>query len=611
METNFRRSIPCFVLALALASPAGASGAPTHGIAMHGDLKYGPDFRHFEYVDPGARKGGELRQAEVGTFDSFHPFIVKGNPASGLGLLYDTLTEPSADEPFSEYGLLAEKIEVPEDRSWVVFTLRPEARWHDGKPVTAEDVIWTFHTLREKGNPFYAGYYRDVERVEKLGPRSVKFVFGPGTNRELPLILGQLVVLPKHYWKDRDFEKPTLEPPLGSGPYRIESFETGRWIVYRRVEDYWGRDLPVNVGRRNFDRIRIDYYRDDTVALEAFKGGAYDIRFEASAKDWATGYDFPALREGFVKKEEIPHGRPAGMQGFVFNTRRALFRDRRVREALGLLFDFEWTNRTLFHGQYTRTRSYFDNSELAARGLPSPEELAILERYRGKVPDEVFTKAYEPPRTDGSGNIRPQLRRAKELLEAAGWRLDSGSRKLVHSESGRVFAFEILLVQPLFERVVLPFVRNLSRLGIEATVRTVDSAQYRRRIDGFDFDVVVWNWPQSLSPGNEQRNYWTSEFARRKGGQNLIGLEDPVVDELVELLIAAPDRRSLVTRVRALDRVLQWGHWVIPHWHIPYDRVAYWDKFGRPSVVPVQGVQIDTWWVDPEKEKKVAPHLRR
>ncbi|HVO28081.1 MAG TPA: extracellular solute-binding protein [Candidatus Margulisiibacteriota bacterium] len=572
-----------------------------HGIAMHGDLKYGPDFKHFDYVNPNAPKGGELKEAALGTFDSFNPFIIKGNPADGIGRIYDTLLVPSADEPFSEYGLLAEKIETPADRSWAAFTLRPNARWHDQQPITVDDVIWSFETLRSKGQPFYRGYYSSVAAVEKVGERTVKFTFKSGENRELPLIIGQLPILPKHYWQGKDFERTSLDPPLGSAAYKVESFEPGRQVTYRRVADYWGKDLPVNVGRDNFDVVRYDYYRDSTVALQAFKAGEYDWRLEVSAKDWATAYDFPALQSGAVRKENIPNSRPAGMQAFAYNTRRPLFQDARVRQALAYAFDFEWSNKTLFYGQYTRTRSYFDNSELAAKGVPGPAELALLTPSRGQIPEAVFTTEYDPPRTDGSGNIRGNLRQAVELLGAAGWKIDEKTKKLTQAESGRVMEFEILLVQPEFERVVLPFTKNLERLGIHVGVRTIDTAQYRRRLDDFDFDMIVASWPESQSPGNEQRNYWGSDFAARQGSQNLIGIKSPVVDALIEAVIAAPDRAALVDRVHALDRVLQWGFWVIPQWHLTYDRVAYWDKFGYPSVVPPQGVQLDAWWIDPAK----------
>ncbi|HZR71076.1 MAG TPA: extracellular solute-binding protein [Burkholderiales bacterium] len=600
------------------APPAAGAGAGVysgHGIAMHGDLKYPAGFKHFDYVNPSAPKGGEVKQSTVGTFDSFNPFIVRGNPAAGIARIYDTLLSPSADEPFSEYGLLAEKVETPADRSWVAFTLRPEARWHDGKPITVEDVIWSFETLRAKGQPFYRAYYDGVAKVEKTGDRTVKFTFKPGQNRELPLILGQLVVLPKHWWEKREFDSTSLDPPLGSAAYKIDSFDAGRRIVYRRVPDYWGKDLAVNVGRDNFDAIVVDYYRDDTVELEAFKAGEYDLRPETSAKNWATAYDFPAIQQGLVKKEQFPHSRPAGMQGFAFNTRRAQFQDARVREALDWAFDFEWSNKTLFYDQYKRTRSYFDNSELAATGLPSDAEKAVLEPWRGKIPDEVFTAEYQPPKTDGSGNNRDNLKRAVDLLKAAGWQIDPQTRKLKNA-AGQPLEFEILLVNPSFERVVLPYAKNLERLGITANVRTVDSAQYRRRLDDFDFDVIVASFPESMSPGNEQRSFWGSAFADKPGSDNVIGIKSPAIDALAEAIIAAPDRKSLVDRTRALDRVLQWSHWVVPNWHIPYDRVAYWDKFGRPDKVPDQGVQIDTWWVDADKaaklrERKGAPPAKR
>jgi microcin C transport system substrate-binding protein len=590
---------------------AGGQTDAGHGIAMHGDLKYGPTFKHFDYVNPDAPKGGEVRLGETGTFDSFNPFVIKGTPTGSIVRIYDTLLVPAADEPFSEYGLIAEKVETPADRSWVAFTLRKEARWHDGKPITADDVIWTFETLRTKGQPFYRAYYASVEKAEKSGERTVKFTFKPGDNRELPLILGQLWVLPKHYWASRNFEEGTLEPPLGSGAYRLDRFEAGRYVSYRRVPDYWGKDLPVNAGRDNFDVVRTDYYRDETVELEAFKAGEFDFRVENSAKEWATAYNVPAVRNGLIRKEEVEHDRPAGMQGFAYNTRRPMFQDRRVRQALAYAFDFEWSNRNLFHGQYTRTRSYFDNSELAARGLPSAAELAILDPYRGRVPEEVFTAEYNPPQTDGSGNVRENLREAVRLLTEAGWQIDSKSRRLTHEESGMVMRFEVLLVNSQFERIALPFSKNLERLGVTATVRTVDTAQYRRRVDDFDFDVIVHVFPQSRSPGNEQRDYWTSAAADHPGGGNVIGIKDPAVDALVAALIAAPDRTSLVHHVRALDRVLQWGHWVIPNWHIPYDRIAYWDKFGKPAITPDQGVQFSAWWVDPDKVAALDAQRRR
>lgn len=586
----------------------GAQGASreVHGLALHGDLKYGPDFRHFDYVNPDAPKGGTVRLHAIGTFDSLHPFILRGVKAAGIGMTFDTLTVGSGDEAFSVYGLIARTIEVPQDNSWVAFELRPEARFHDGSPITVEDVIFTFEALKTKGHPFYRTYYAAVVKAEQVGPRKVKFSFNVKDNRELPLIVGQMPVLSKAYWATRDFERTTLEPVLGSGPYQVVAVDPGRSITYERVRDYWAANLPVNVGRHNFDRIRYDYYRDATVALEAFKAGQYDFRAENVARDWATGYQSPALQNGWIRKEEIPHQQPTGMQGFVFNTRRPVFQDRRVRQALAYAFDFEWTNRTLFYGAYTRTKSYFSNSELASSGLPSPAELKILEPYRGRIPEEVFTQEYDPPRTNGTGFMRENLRVAFRLLKEAGWEVNDRG-VLVNARTGEPMEFEFLLVSPTFERVVLPYVYNLkNRLGIQARVRTVDSTQYQNRVDNFDFDVIVETFGQSLSPGNEQRDYWKSDRADVPGSRNVAGVRDPVVDELVELVIAAEDRQTLIDRTRALDRVLLWGHYVIPQWHIKSFRVAYWDKFGRPAVQAKYDLAFDAWWVDPVKEARLA-----
>ncbi len=579
-------------------------GEPVHGFAVHGEPRYGADFRHFDYVNPRAPKGGEVKFAAIGSFDTFNPFVIKGQPATGIGFVFETLMTNSADEAFSGYGLIAETIEVPEDRSWVIFTLRPRARFHDGMPITADDVIFSFDILKAKGQPFYRFYYANVARVEKLADRKVKFTFGGGENRELPLIMGQMPILPKHYWENREFEATTLAEPVGSGPYRVARFETGRFVEYRRDDDYWGKDLAVNRGLYNFDRVRYDYYRDTTVALEAFKAGAYDIRPENVAKLWATGYDLPAVADGLIIKAEFPNGTPAGMQGFAYNLRRPLFQDSRVRQALAYAFDFEWSNRNLFYDQYTRTRSYFDNSELASRGLPSKAELAVLEPLRNRIPPEVFTETYEPPVAGDSQRLRANLRTALKLLQEAGWVFKD--RMLVHGETGTPFQFEILLNAPTWERIALPFTRNLKRLGIEARVRTVDSAQYENRVTHFDFDVVVQVWGQSLSPGNEQRDSWGSRAAHLPGSRNVVGIEDEAIDAVIESVIAAADRETLVNRVRALDRLLLQHHFVIPHWHLPYTRIAYWNKFGLPSVTPLQGVQLSAWWFDPDKAKSLA-----
>jgi microcin C transport system substrate-binding protein len=599
-------SVTLFLAILFFGAP-GVQGEPIlpfHGVAMHGKPKYGPLFSNFDYVNPNAPKGGNVRLNAIGTFDNLNAFTLKGVSAVGLGSLHDTLLTSSSDEAFSEYGLIAESIEMPKDRSWVAFNLRKEARWHDGRPVTVDDVIFSLQILKTKGHPFYRAYFANVAKAEKVGGRKVKFTFSGSENRELPLITGQLPILPKHYWEGRQFDKTTLEPPLGSGPYRIETFQAGRSITYVRVPDYWGKDLPVNRGRHNFDRIRYDYYRDSTVALEAFKAGEYDFRLENSSKDWATAYNVPAVREGLIQKKLIPHERPTGMQAYVFNLRMPQFQDPRVRQALTYTFDFEWTNQNLFYGQYTRSPSFFSNSELASRGLPSPEELKILEPFRNKVPPEVFTKEYHPPSTLGEGRIRSNLRKAMRLLNEAGWVFKD--RKLVNQKTGEPFSFEILLQQPTWERISLPLAKNLERLGIDARVRTVDAAQYQKRVEEFDFDMIVDVFGQSLSPGNEQRDFWSSAAAAEPGSRNTIGIKDPTVDTLIDLVISAPDRESLIHRTRALDRVLLWGHYVIPHWHIRSFRVAYWDKFGLPKVTPKYDLGFDTWWVDTRMEAALA-----
>jgi microcin C transport system substrate-binding protein len=593
-----------FGAVLSLAAIGAAAAAPNHGLSLFGDLKYGPDFKHFDYVNPDAPKGGTMRLSAIGTFDNLNPFIVKGVSAAGMASeTFDTLMAPSQDEPGSEYGLIAESAEIAPDRLSVLYTLRKEARFHDGSPITPADVVWTFDTLREKGVPMYRSYYGDVAKVEIEGERGVRFRFKSDDNRELPEILGQMPVLSKKYWEGRDFTKTTLDAPLGSGPYKVAAVDPGRSITYRRVADYWAVNLPVQKGRHNVDEIRYDYYRDTTIALEGLKAGQYDVRLENSSKAWATGYDSPALRQGILKKEEIRNELPQGMQGFGFNLRRPLFQDPRVREALAYGFDFEWSNKNLFYGAYTRTRSYFDNSELAATGVPKGEELKILEPFRGKIPDEVFTKEYNPPKYDGSGNIRPGLREALKLLKEAGWSVKN--EKLVNDKTGQPFEFEILLVQPEFERIVLPFVRNLERMGITARVRTVDASQYQKRMDTFDYDMAVMSFGQSLSPGNEQREYWGSKAAGEEGSRNLLGIKDPVIDALIEQLIKSPDRDSLVAHTRALDRVLQWGFYVIPNYHLSAFRVAYWDKFRRPQVSPKYGLGLDTWWVDPKAERTI------
>ncbi|MCK8515518.1 extracellular solute-binding protein [Methylonatrum kenyense] len=580
-------------LVAGLLAPLSVTAAD-HGLSLHGDLKYGPDFTHFDYVNPDAPKGGSVRLSALGTFDNLNPYILRGTSPSGMSDVFDTLTVQSADEPFSSYGLIAETIEVADDSSWVRFTLREEARFHDGEPITVEDVIWTFDTLQSDGHPQFRMYYSEVERAEKVGERAVKFHFTSTENAELPLIVGQMPVLPKHYWEDRDFTRTTTEPPLGSGPYRVSRVDTGRAIVYERVEDYWAADLPVNRGRFNFDRLRFDYYRDATVAVEAFKAGEYDLRQENIARNWATQYDIPAVRDGRIIMEEIDHEIPTGMQAFFFNTRKDKFADPRVRKALGYAFDFEWTNRTLFNDSYARTKSFFSNSELASEGLPEGRELEILENYREQLSEAVFDTVYEPPTTEGRGGMRANLRRALELLGEAGWEV--GDDGLTHTETGEVMRLTVLLDNPSFERVTLPFTNNLERLGIDANVRTVDSSQYQNRMDEFDFDMTVQQIGQSMSPGNEQRSYWSCAAAETGGSRNYAGICDEAVDSLIDRVIYAADRDELVAATRALDRVLLHGHYVIPHWYLRSFRLVYWDKFERPEISPDFSLGFDTWW---------------
>jgi microcin C transport system substrate-binding protein len=583
---------------LTLASVTQAAGQ--HALTLYDEPpKYPANYPHFDYVNPDAPKGGTFRQAGFGGFDSLNPFINKGVAADDIGMIYDTLTRHGLDEPFTEYGLLAEKIEKAADNSWVRFYLRPEARFNDGQAVTAEDVKFTFETLMTHGAPTYRGYYADVERVDVEGPLKVRFIFKHAGNRELPLILGQLPVLPKHWWAERDFSKSNLEIPLGSGPYKVTEVKAGRSIRYQRVKDWWGKDLPVNRGFYNFDTMRIDYYRDNTVALEALKAGQFDYWLETSAKNWATAYNNPAVANGQLIKEEIDNHNPTGMQGFIFNTRRPLFQDQRVREALGLLFDFEWTNRQLFNGAYTRTRSYFDNSELASTGLPETDELKLLEPLRSMIPTQVFSEEFNVPVTDGSGIIREQQRRAYQLLQEAGWRIEGD--QMLNAE-GEPVSFEFLLAQTEFERVLLPLKRNMADLGMELVIRRVDVSQYINRLRSRDFDLIVGGFGQSNSPGNEQREYWHSSSADNPGSRNFIGLKDPAIDQLVEGLINANSRQSLVAHTRALDRVLLWGHYVIPNWHIKTWRVAYWNRFEHPKVTPQYDIGLNTWWARPQQE---------
>ena len=574
-----------------------------HAIAMHGEPKYPDSFQYVDYANPDAPKGGKIILSSTGSYDSFNPFILKGTAAAGIGNLYETLTTGSSDEAFTEYGLIAKTIEWPDDRSWVAFTIREEAVWHDGKKISPEDVIWTFNTLMEKGHPFYKYYYGDVVEVIQENDNKVRFNFKGNTNLELPLIVGQLPVLPKHYWTNKNFEETSMDIPIGSGPYKIKNFDAGRTITYELDSDYWGKNIPIKKGTENFGIIQYEYYKDRSIEREAFKSGDIDLFSENTSKDWATSYDTPAVQNGLIKKELIEHQNPQGMQGFAFNTRKEIFEDKRVREALSYAFDFEWTNKNLFYNAYKRTNSFFENSELASSGVPSGGELDLLNDYRELLPQKLFQEEYNPPKTDGSGFMRKELQEATKLLQDAGWELQEG--KLINKKSGSKFEFELLLVSPAFERIVLPFKDNLAKLGIDVSVRTIDSAQYQNRLDGFDFDMIVSTFSQSLSPGNEQRNFWGSDAAKTNGSRNIIGISNEVIDSLIEKVISAKDREDLIVTTRALDRVLLWNHYVIPQWHISAYRTLYWDIFDKPSVRPKYSLGTHTWWVDADKASTI------
>ncbi|RDH44492.1 extracellular solute-binding protein [Zooshikella ganghwensis] len=588
----------------------------SHAITIHGEPKYPADFTHFDFVNPEAPKGGTLHLATISSsgFDSLNPFIVKGIAASGLTPLnnnyfYDTLLYHSKDEPFTMYGLLAEQMEWPENRAWIIFHLHKNIHFHDGHPLTAEDVVFSFNLLQKEGHPLYKTYYANVEHVEALDKWRVKFTFTPGDNRELAMIIGQFAVLPKHYWSQHTFNKTSLTPPIGSGPYTISQVDAGRSITYQRDPNYWGKDLPVNRGKYNFNTIRYDYYRDPTVAIEALKAGEYDFRSENSAKNWATQYQGKLFTNQAMIKKTLPNLSRAGLQGFIYNIRRPVFADTKVRQALSYAYDFEWANKNLFYNSYQRTDSFFENSEMAASGLPSPAELKILEPFKKELPEAMFTQAFELPKTDGSGNNRQQLRQALRLLKEAGYALKEG--KLINQQTNQPFSFEILLAQPEMERIVLPFQENLKKLGIEMTIRQVDAQQYIKRLRSFDFDMFVGSFGQSQSPGNEQRDFWHSSQADITGSRNYIGIKNPVIDQLVDKIITAPSREALINYCRALDRVLLWNHYVIPQFHINQYRLAYWNKFGQPEVTPKYSFTLDTWWEDPKKAEKIKSFRKK
>jgi len=585
-----RLSIFCVLIAPAFMT---YSASWSNRISLYGHLKYGTDFQHFDYVNANAPKGGTFKQASIGTFDSLNPFIVKGNAAAGSSRIYDSLLQSSADEPFSQYALIASQVKVADDFSYVSFLINPKATFHDGKAITANDVKFSFELLTTQGAPHYSTYYAGVDRVVVESQRQVTFHFKEKGNRELPLIIGQIPILPKHFWIDKEFSKSSLIIPIGSGPYEIKSVDVGKQIVYERVVNYWAKDLPVNKGRHNFDQIIIDYYRDDAVAFEAFKSGAFDYRFETSSKLWATGYLGKQFSNNQIVMESIPNKTPQGMQGFWFNLRKEKFKDPKVREAISLLFDFEWANKTLFYNTYTRTNSFYAGSELSTQPHISEAEKAILLPYKDQLPNAVFTPIKQE-KTQGNGDIRTQMRQAVSLLAEAGYQLKDSK---MQNQQGEQLNFEFLLYSKDFERVVHPFRRNLQRIGIKTTIRLVDISQFINRLNNFDFDLLSLRRGQSISPGNEQASFWGCESANDIGTSNWSGICSPVIDALVKKLIMAETREELVNTTRALDRVLLSEHIVIPHWYLPAYRVAYWNKFSHPKVAPYYDLGLDTWWV--------------
>lgn len=591
----------CVIASLAHAE-SDARTIRSHGIAMYGEPKYPADFVHFDYVNPNAPKGGTFRTGATGTFNSFNPWIDKGTAAGSAA--HESLMISSEDEAFTYYCLICEQVEYPEDRSWITFYLRPEARWHDGEPITPEDVIWSFNALVEKGDPFWRVYYSDVSEVVKTGPGQVQFQFQLAGNRELPMIVSSFPILPKHYWEadGRDFSKTTLEPPLGSGPYRITDFEEGRYLVQERVEDYWGAHLAVNQGIHNFDVLRTRYFRDRIPLRLALKSGDLDYYFENTAKSWATEFDIPSVRSGWLVRETVHHSAPQGMQAFVMNLRRPEFNNRNIRKAIILAFDFGWTNQKIFYNQYTRSKSFFSNSELASSGIPEGRELEVLNTYRDRLPGELFDTPFQLRETGSQGWPRENLLEALDLISETDYEIVDG--RLLDPQ-GRPVQIEFLLYSASFERIVLPYIANLRRLGIDMSVRLVDRSQYINRLRAFDYDMIVSGWGQSESPGNEQRNYWSCVAAEQPSSRNQSGLCDPVIDELIDKLVVAEDREELIAITRALDRVLLWHNFVVPNWHIAADRILWWNKYDRPAIPLRHGVNTSRWWYDEEQDGRL------
>lgn len=599
-------------MALAGISLSGAAHAatPTYGLSAFGDLKYPPDFKHFDYVKPNAPKGGTfslIGWGDVTTFDSLNGYILKGNAAQGLDLLFDTLMTRAEDEPDAVYGLVAKSAEVADDKMSVTFKLRPQARFSDGSPLTAKDVVFSFYALKDQGNPVYHQMLRDVVKAEALRPETVRYVFKGDQVRDLPLTVATLPIFSKTYYSTHKFDQTTLKPPLGSGPYVIASLHVGRSITYKRNPNYWARNLPVNRGRWNFNTIRFEYFRDRTAAMQAFKAGVYDFREEFTSKVWATGYNFPAVREGLVKLAVLPDHTPSGTQGYFLNTRRPPLNDIRVREALELAFDFQWTNKHLFYGLYKRTQSYFENSPMKAVGRPSPAEMKLLTSLGVPVPKAALGPVYCPPVTNGSGHDRTLLEKASKLLDQAGWHIKNGVRV---NAKGQRLKLQFLNFEPAFRRVTMPYIANLRRIGIQASMRVVDPSQYQERLKHFDFDITTERYTMRNTPGVELRSYFGSAAARIPGSLNLAGIFSPAVDALIAKVVEAKTRPDLMTAAQALDRVLRAGHYWVPDWYKPSDDVAYWDKFSRPKTKPLYANGIlDTWWYDKAKAAKLAKEI--
>ena len=572
---------------------------PQHGLSLFGNLKYSHNFTHFDYVNPQAPKGGQVRYATVGSFDSLNPFILKGVPAVGSGLPFESLLVSASDEPDSAYGLIAEKVFQAKDNSWVKFTINKNARWHDGSRITADDVVFSFQTLIDKGHPNFSIMLKGVSEVVSNADLEITYYISDVENRKLPLIIGGLPILQKEYFSKNPFDTTTLVTPMGSGPYRISDLDPGRSITFERVQNYWGKDLPVNVGRYNFDKIIYDYYRDRDVMVEALKAGEYDIHQEYTSKTWATAYDIKAVQDGWLIKDVLEDNTPSGVQAFFINTRRDKFKNLKLREALSYAFDYEWTNKNIFFGLYKRMASYFENSDLASNGLPEGRELKLLEKFRGQIPNEVFTQKFIPPKTDGSGNIRKNLRIAASLLADSGWTLIDGDR--VHNQTGHRLEIEFLYFERTFERILAPYARNLEKLGITTSLRLVDVTQYIKRLEEHDFDITTRRFVQGLSPGAELLSYFGSETADQFGTLNASGIKDPVVDALLLEVLSAKDREQLTLATRALDRILLWGHYMVPQWYKGTHHIVYWNFFDRPVVKPKYAIGFDTWWWNEEK----------